>query len=319
MRAAKRARVPRWTLPRTSGRRRVASSIPSRPARSDGSSTVAVASTGSTGCSSRTPRSCRRSRERTRTSRRSPSPNGLPSASADRSQAPPAMPDVLTTGSVVAGYRIARLIGRGATGSVYLAEDAEGQQVALKVLIPELARNERFRERFLREARIAASLDEPHIVPTLATGEEGGVLYLVMRFVDGLDLREILKREGAAERRARRRPRRADRECPRCSARTRPRPPRRQAGQRPRAEGGNGRARLPLRLRSRQAPRLGREPHGGAGPRRHDRVHLPRADRGRADRRAGGRLLARLHALRVPHRPRRRSSARARSRRSMRT
>ena len=106
------------------------------------------------------------------------------------------MPDVLTTGSVVAGYRIARLIGRGATGAVYLADDAQGQQVALKVLIPELARNERFRERFLREARIAASLEEPHIVPTLATGEEDGELYLVMRFVDGLDLREILKREG---------------------------------------------------------------------------------------------------------------------------
>jgi ABC-type transport system substrate-binding protein/tRNA A-37 threonylcarbamoyl transferase component Bud32 len=106
------------------------------------------------------------------------------------------MPDVLTTGSVVAGYRIARLLGRGATGGVYLAEDPQGQQVALKVLIPELARDERFRERFLREARIAASLDEPHVVPTLATGSEDGVLYLVMRFVDGLDLREILKREG---------------------------------------------------------------------------------------------------------------------------
>ena len=106
------------------------------------------------------------------------------------------MPDVLTTGSVVAGYRIARLIGRGATGAVYLAEDPEGQQVALKVLIPELARNERFRERFLREARIAASLEEPHVVPTFASGDEAGMLYLVMRFVDGLDLREILKREG---------------------------------------------------------------------------------------------------------------------------
>lgn len=106
------------------------------------------------------------------------------------------MPDVLTTGSVVAGYRIVRLIGRGATGGVYLADDPDGQQVALKVLIPELARNERFRERFLREARIAASLEEPHVVPTFASGNEAGMLYLVMRFVDGLDLREILKRQG---------------------------------------------------------------------------------------------------------------------------
>src|SRR4051794_1004756 len=105
------------------------------------------------------------------------------------------MPDVLTTGSVVAGYRVVRLIGRGATGAVYLAEDPAGGQVALKVLIPELARDGRFRDRFLREADIAASLDEPHIVPTLAMGEDDGMFYLVMQFVDGLDLREILKRD----------------------------------------------------------------------------------------------------------------------------
>ncbi len=78
------------------------------------------------------------------------------------------MPDVLETGSVVAGYRIARLIGRGATGAVYLAADAEGNEVALKVMLPDLAQDARFRERFLRESKIAASLDEPHVVPTPA-------------------------------------------------------------------------------------------------------------------------------------------------------
>lgn len=76
------------------------------------------------------------------------------------------MSDVLTTGSVVAGYRIARLIGGGATGAVYLAEGAGGGQVALKVLIPELAHDARFRERFLRETEIAATLDEPHVTAT---------------------------------------------------------------------------------------------------------------------------------------------------------
>jgi ABC-type transport system substrate-binding protein/predicted Ser/Thr protein kinase len=106
------------------------------------------------------------------------------------------MPDVLETGSVVAGYRVSRLLGRGATGAVYLAEDAERRPVALKVLIPELAQNARFRERFLRESQIAAGLDEPHIVPTLAVGSDDGTLYLAMRFIDGLDLRAILKREG---------------------------------------------------------------------------------------------------------------------------
>jgi serine/threonine protein kinase len=103
---------------------------------------------------------------------------------------------VLTTGSIVAGYRISRLIGRGSTGAVYLAEGSDGGQVALKVLIPELAQDPRFRERFLREAEIAAALDEPHVVPTIAMGDDDGILYLVMRYVDGLDLRETLKREG---------------------------------------------------------------------------------------------------------------------------
>ena len=107
------------------------------------------------------------------------------------------MPDVLETGSVVAGYRIVRLLGRGATGAVYLAVDPEGNEVALKVLIPELAQDARFQERFLRESEIAASLDEPHVVPTLAAGDDGGILYLAMRFIDGLDLREILKRDGS--------------------------------------------------------------------------------------------------------------------------
>jgi ABC-type transport system substrate-binding protein/streptogramin lyase len=104
---------------------------------------------------------------------------------------------VLTTGSIVAAYRISRLIGRGATGAVYLAEDRDGGEVALKVLIPELAQDTRFRERFHREAQMAAALHEPHIVPTVAMGEADGTLYLAMQYVDGLDLREILKREGA--------------------------------------------------------------------------------------------------------------------------
>ena len=109
------------------------------------------------------------------------------------------MPDLLAPGSVVAGYRISRLIGRGATGAVYLAEDGEGREVALKLLIPELAHDARFRERFLREAQIAAGLDEPHIVPTVATGEHDGTLYLAMAYIDGRDLREILKEDGPLE------------------------------------------------------------------------------------------------------------------------
>jgi len=78
-------------------------------------------------------------------------------------------------GSEIAGYRIEALIGRGGMGAVYRAEDAQlGRKVALKVIAPELAQNERFRERFLRESRLAAAIDHPHVVPIHQAGEEGG-------------------------------------------------------------------------------------------------------------------------------------------------
>lgn len=105
-------------------------------------------------------------------------------------------PDV-RTGSVVAGFRVLSLVGQGAMGTVYLAEEiATGRRVALKVLAAELARDERFRQRFLRESQAASSLDHPNVVPTVAAGEEDGVLYLAMAYIDGADLRELLRREG---------------------------------------------------------------------------------------------------------------------------
>ena len=100
------------------------------------------------------------------------------------------------TGSVIGGFRVGAFLARGAMGAVYLAEDSNGQQVALKLLSPELAHDDRFRQRFLRESRVAATLDHPNVVRTLASGEDGGVLYLAMAYVDGVDLRELLRREG---------------------------------------------------------------------------------------------------------------------------
>ena len=107
------------------------------------------------------------------------------------------MSSPVATGSVVAGFRVESLIGEGAMGSVFLAEDTRrGGRIALKVLGRDLAEDERFRRRFLRESKLAASLDHPHVVPILDAGEEGGVLYLAMEHVEGVDLRERLRRQG---------------------------------------------------------------------------------------------------------------------------
>jgi ABC-type transport system substrate-binding protein/tRNA A-37 threonylcarbamoyl transferase component Bud32 len=106
------------------------------------------------------------------------------------------MPPELSAGTVLADFRIDSPIGEGASGIVYLAEAADGTRLALKVLAPDLARDERYRRRFLRESRIAASIDHPHIVPTLASGDQDGLLYLAMAYVDGSDLRELVRRDG---------------------------------------------------------------------------------------------------------------------------
>jgi YVTN family beta-propeller protein len=100
-------------------------------------------------------------------------------------------------GSEVGGYQVDILLGRGGMGAVYRARDADlGRTVALKVLAPEFAGNERFRERFLRESRLAASLDHPHIVPIFRAGEADGVLFLAMRYVEGTDLSRLVEDEG---------------------------------------------------------------------------------------------------------------------------
>ena len=96
-------------------------------------------------------------------------------------------------GSELAGYHVEALIGRGGMGAVYRAEELTlGRKVALKVIAPELAQDSRFRERFLRESRMAASLDHPHIVPIFKAGEEDGALFLAMRYVEGTDLGKLL-------------------------------------------------------------------------------------------------------------------------------
>jgi serine/threonine protein kinase len=100
-------------------------------------------------------------------------------------------------GSEVAGYRILSEVGRGGSATVYLAEHPGlGRRVALKILRPEFALDETFRARFSREARIAAGLEHPNVLPVYDAGEWEGLLYIAMRYVDGTDLAGVLSREG---------------------------------------------------------------------------------------------------------------------------
>jgi YVTN family beta-propeller protein len=85
-------------------------------------------------------------------------------------------------------------------GAVYRAEPLGlRRKVALKILAPELARDRRFRERFLRESQLAASLDHPHVIPIYDAGEAEDLLYIAMRYVDGKDLRTLIDQGGALE------------------------------------------------------------------------------------------------------------------------
>jgi streptogramin lyase len=102
-------------------------------------------------------------------------------------------------GTELAGYRIEVLIGRGGMGVVYRARDlALDRDVALKLLAPHLADDVSFRERFLTESRLAASLEHPNVVPIHDAGEVDRQLYIAMRLVEGSDLKAIL-REGPLE------------------------------------------------------------------------------------------------------------------------
>jgi serine/threonine-protein kinase len=74
-----------------------------------------------------------------------------------------------------------------------------GTERALKLIAPEFASDEAFRERFRREWRIAASIDHPHVIPIHDAGEADGQLYIAMRFVDGIDLRQLIIRDGALD------------------------------------------------------------------------------------------------------------------------
>ena len=103
-------------------------------------------------------------------------------------------------GSEFLGYRIEAEIGRGGMGVVYRAYDLRLKRpVAVKLIRPSLALDERFRERFERETELVMSLEHPNVVPIYDAGEVDGRVYLAMRLVDGTDLGSLLRTEGALQ------------------------------------------------------------------------------------------------------------------------
>ena len=106
------------------------------------------------------------------------------------------MPE-LEPGNEFAGCRIEAVAGRGGMGVVYRATELSlGRPVALKLLAPDRAGDEEFRERFQREWRMAASIDHPNVIPIYGAGDHDGSLYLVMRYVGGTDLHALLREQG---------------------------------------------------------------------------------------------------------------------------
>jgi YVTN family beta-propeller protein len=103
-------------------------------------------------------------------------------------------------GSTLGQYRLTELLGHGGMGVVYRAEDLRLERnVALKLLSGDVSDDARFRTRFLRESRLAASTEHPGIVPIYAAGEIDGLLYIAMRYVEGSDLAGLLRAEGALD------------------------------------------------------------------------------------------------------------------------
>ena len=102
----------------------------------------------------------------------------------------------LAVGTTFAGHRIDAFLGRGGMGLVFRATDwALDRSVALKVIAPEVARDAAFRSRFERECRLAAAIEHRHAVEVFHAGEEAGLLYLTMRYIDGTDLDRLLEKE----------------------------------------------------------------------------------------------------------------------------
>ena len=110
------------------------------------------------------------------------------------------MPDTDTKPSAIGGFELLATLGKGGMGVVFKARQVSMDRiVALKVLPPNLAKDETYVSRFLREARSAAKLNHPNIVQGIDVGEAGGHYYFAMEFVDGFTVKELIRRQGRIE------------------------------------------------------------------------------------------------------------------------
>ena len=109
----------------------------------------------------------------------------------------PAAAGGFAAGSRIAGYLLEEQIGRGGMAVVFRAHDDRlERRVALKILAPALAVDQAFRQRFIRESRAAAAVDDPHIIPVFEAGEANGVLFIAMRYVRGGDVKSLVHSSG---------------------------------------------------------------------------------------------------------------------------
>ncbi|HVH09947.1 MAG TPA: protein kinase, partial [Gemmatimonadales bacterium] len=93
-------------------------------------------------------------------------------------------------------YRIERLLGKGGMGAVFLAHDLTlEREVAIKVLPPDVAQDEQVVRRFHQEAKTAAKLDHPNIIPIYRVESEGGLNYFVMKYISGTSLEDVLEKK----------------------------------------------------------------------------------------------------------------------------
>jgi serine/threonine protein kinase len=99
-------------------------------------------------------------------------------------------------GSQIGEYSVDAVLGEGGMGKVYTATGPDGGRVALKLVKDDYARDETFRRRFYREARIAQTVKHPNVVPVLTTGEHEGLPYMAQGFIGGGSLDDKLKRDG---------------------------------------------------------------------------------------------------------------------------